>query len=34
MEDLEPYFNNAKMRINDIEFILTKVEELSGILAV
>lgn len=33
LKDLEAYFGKT-MRVNDIEFTLTKVEELSGELAV
>jgi formylmethanofuran dehydrogenase subunit A len=33
MDDLEVYFDIATMNINDIECTLTKVEELSGVLA-
>jgi hypothetical protein len=35
MKDLEPYFEMAAtMEINDIEYTLTKVEEMSGVHAV
>jgi hypothetical protein len=34
MKNIEPYFNMATMKINDTEYKLTKVEELSGICAV
>lgn len=34
MKELNPYFNMETMKINDIEYTLTKVEEMSGALAV
>ena len=34
MKELNPYFDMATMKINDTEYTLTKVEELSGLHAV